>query len=79
MPEARRNVAVLISGQGSNLQALIDAAKAEDYPAEIALVISNKPDAYGLKRAEAAGIPTPVSEMPTMTYWPGATSDCRPA
>ncbi len=52
--------AVLISGNGSNLQALIDAAQAEDYPAHIALVISNRPDAYGLKRADAAGIAAKV-------------------
>lgn len=51
-------VAVLISGSGSNLQALIDAALAEDYPAQIKLVVSNKADAYGLKRAENAGIET---------------------
>jgi phosphoribosylglycinamide formyltransferase-1 len=47
---------VLISGRGSNLQALIDAAAARDYPAEIALVLSNRPDAAGLARAAAAGI-----------------------
>lgn len=52
----KRKVAVLISGNGSNLQALIDAAKAPDYPAEIALVISNKPEAYGLVRSKNAGI-----------------------
>jgi phosphoribosylglycinamide formyltransferase-1 len=54
---ARKRVGVLISGRGSNLQALIDAAKAPDYPAEIAVVISNVPGAQGLARAEAAGIP----------------------
>ena len=48
--------AVLISGGGSNMAALIEAAKAADYPAEIALVISNNPDAAGLARAEAAGV-----------------------
>lgn len=53
-------VAVLISGSGSNLQALIDAAKAPDYPAKIVLVISNKDDAHGLVRARNAGIPTLV-------------------
>jgi phosphoribosylglycinamide formyltransferase-1 len=53
-------VAVLISGNGSNLQALIDAAKAPDYPAQIALVISNKPGAYGLRRAREAGIEAQV-------------------
>ena len=51
-------VAVLISGSGSNLQSLIDAAKAEDYPAEIALVISNKANAFGLQRAQREGIAT---------------------
>lgn len=50
--------AVLISGSGSNLQALIDAAGQEGYPAQIKLVISNKADAYGLVRAQNAGIPT---------------------
>ena len=54
------NVAVLISGNGSNLQALIDAARADDYPAEITAVISNKADAFGLNRASTAGIPTHV-------------------
>ncbi len=51
---------VLISGRGSNLAALIDATKAADYPAEIALVISNRPNAAGLETANAAGIPTQV-------------------
>ena len=54
----RVNVAVLISGHGGNLQALMDAAAAEDYPARIALVIANRADAYGLTRAAQAGIPT---------------------
>ncbi|QNT71071.1 phosphoribosylglycinamide formyltransferase [Defluviicoccus vanus] len=49
---------VLISGRGSNLQALIDAVAAADFPAEIAVVISNESDAYGLQRARAAGIAT---------------------
>jgi phosphoribosylglycinamide formyltransferase 1 len=52
----RLKVGVLISGRGSNLQALIDAAADPSYPAEIALVISNRPDAAGLKRAARAGI-----------------------
>jgi phosphoribosylglycinamide formyltransferase-1 len=54
----RKRVGVLISGQGSNLQALINACKRRDYPAEIVLVISNVPQAQGLLRAEAAMIPT---------------------
>jgi phosphoribosylglycinamide formyltransferase-1 len=57
---ARKRVGVLISGRGSNLQALIDAAKDTSYPAELALVISNVPGVQGLKRAEDAGIPTRV-------------------
>ncbi len=51
-------LAVLISGGGTNLQALIDACTLADYPAEIIAVVSNRPDAYGLKRAEIAGIKT---------------------
>jgi len=56
----RKRVAILISGRGSNMVALIDAAKTDDYPAEIALVVSNVPDAAGLKRARDAGITTEV-------------------
>src|SRR6185437_2766853 len=53
---ARRRVAILISGRGSNMAALIAAARAGDYPAEIALVLSNRPDAQGLATAQAAGL-----------------------
>ena len=53
-------IVVLISGQGSNLQALIDAANQPGWPAEIVLVISNVAGAQGLERAKAAGIPTTV-------------------
>ena len=56
----RKRVAVLISGRGSNMSALIEAAKAEDYPAEIVLVVSNRPDAAGLARARQAAIATAV-------------------
>ena len=49
-------IVVLISGSGSNLQALIDACKQSDYPGEIVGVISNKADAYGLERAKQANI-----------------------
>lgn len=59
-PLPRRRVAVLISGRGSNLAALIGAAQAPGYPAEIVLVVSNRPRAGGLAHAEAAGIPTAV-------------------
>jgi phosphoribosylglycinamide formyltransferase-1 len=54
----KKRVAVLISGRGSNMTALIDAAKAQDYPAEIVLVVSNRPDAPGLARAREADIAT---------------------
>ena len=52
----RKRVAIFISGRGSNMVALIEAAKAADYPAEIALVVSNVPDAAGLARAREAGV-----------------------
>jgi phosphoribosylglycinamide formyltransferase 1 len=57
----KRRVAILISGRGSNMAALIQAAT-QDYPAEIALVVSNRADADGLERAKAAGIPAVVVE-----------------
>ena len=57
---AKKRVAVLISGRGSNMAALIEAANAPSYPAEIALVMSNMPEAAGLAHAEAMGIPTAV-------------------
>jgi phosphoribosylglycinamide formyltransferase 1 len=57
---AKKRVAVLISGRGSNMVALIEAAKDPNFPAEIALVLSNRPDAAGLARARADGIATAV-------------------
>ncbi|MEZ5921097.1 MAG: phosphoribosylglycinamide formyltransferase [Parvularculaceae bacterium] len=54
----RKRVAILISGRGSNMSALIDAAKAKDYPAKINCVISNIPDAAGLETARANGVET---------------------
>ena len=60
-PRAEKlRVAVLISGRGSNMVALIEAAKAADYPAAIVLVLSNNPDAAGLAFAREAGIATAV-------------------
>ncbi len=56
MPKLK--LGVLISGRGSNLQAIIEAASDPGFPAEVAVVISNRPDAYGLQRATAAGIPS---------------------
>ncbi|MDB5452290.1 MAG: phosphoribosylglycinamide formyltransferase [Caulobacteraceae bacterium] len=54
----KARVGILISGRGSNMQALIEAARAPGYPGEIALVLSNRPDAGGLATARAAGAPT---------------------
>ncbi len=50
-------IAVLISGNGTNLQAILDAIDAGDLPVEVVLVLSSRPDAYGLKRAAKAGVP----------------------
>jgi phosphoribosylglycinamide formyltransferase 1 len=57
---ARKRVAILISGRGSNMAALIEAAKDKKYPAEIVLVISNRPDAGGLLVARNADIATEI-------------------
>jgi phosphoribosylglycinamide formyltransferase 1 len=62
MTAMKRRVAVLISGRGSNMAALIEAAKAADFPAEIVVVISNRADAGGLATAGAGGIPTVTIE-----------------
>src|SRR3982751_5114946 len=58
----KRRVAILISGRGSNMAALIDAARLADFPAEIVAVISNRADAPGLQKAAASGIATVVIE-----------------
>ncbi len=59
MPNLSRLV-VLVSGNGSNLQAILDACATEEFPAVVVAVISNKTDAYGLVRAAKAGVPTTV-------------------
>jgi phosphoribosylglycinamide formyltransferase-1 len=56
----KKRVAVLISGRGSNMATLIKAVQAPDYPAEISLVVSNRPDAVGLNIAQSAGVRTAV-------------------
>ncbi|WP_321341027.1 phosphoribosylglycinamide formyltransferase [Breoghania sp.] len=56
----RKRIGILISGRGTNMAALIEAAKNPAYPAEIALVVSNRPEAAGLERAAKAGIKTAV-------------------
>ena len=61
----RKRVGVLISGRGSNLQALLDAAQAPDSPFEIVLVLSNKAEVQGLERATAAGVATAVVDHRT--------------
>ena len=53
----KKRVAILISGRGSNMKALVEAARAPDYPAEIVMVISNRPEAAGLAWAKEQGIP----------------------
>src|SRR5882724_3819477 len=58
----KRRVAILISGRGSNMAALIKAAREEDFPAEVALVISNRADAGGLEKARTSGVPTATIE-----------------
>ncbi len=58
MAQRKIKLAVFLSGRGSNAQALIDACKNPDFPAEIVLVLSNIPNAGGLERAQDAGIPT---------------------
>ncbi len=60
MVSRRARTAILISGRGSNMAALIEAARAPDYPAEIALVLSNRSDAAGLEIAKRAGIAAAV-------------------
>ena len=57
---AKQRVAILISGRGSNMASLIEAAKDDGYPAEIALVVSNRREAAGLGQARAQGITTAV-------------------
>jgi phosphoribosylglycinamide formyltransferase-1 len=58
--DGRLRVGVLISGRGSNLQALLEACADPDFPAQIVCVLSNHADAYGLQRAAEAGVPTVV-------------------
>jgi phosphoribosylglycinamide formyltransferase-1 len=55
-----KNIVILISGRGSNMEAIVRALETERWPARIAAVISNKPDAKGLEFAQAHGIPTAV-------------------
>lgn len=54
----KKRVAILISGRGSNMMALVEAARAPDYPAEIVSILASRPDAAGLAWAKAQGLPT---------------------
>jgi folate-dependent phosphoribosylglycinamide formyltransferase PurN len=75
----KRRTAILISGRGSNMAALIDAAKAADFPAEIVAVISNRADAPGLERAEA-GVPASRSKASRSARTAKRSSaPCRPS
>ncbi len=69
MPENKRSIIVLISGNGTNLQALIDNCKSGKIPGKITHVISSSAKAYGLERASKADIPTTVHRL--YTYYKG--------
>jgi len=68
-----KNIVILISGRGSNMEAVVRAARSEGWPARVAAVISNKPDAAGLAFAQAHGIPTAV--VPSKNYSDRASFD----
>jgi len=68
-----KNIVILISGRGSNMEAVVRAARSEDWPARVAAVISNKPDAAGLAFAQVHGIPTAV--VPSKNYPDRASFD----
>lgn len=68
-----KNIVILISGRGSNMEAVVRAARSEGWPARVAAVISNKPDAAGLAFAQTHGIPTAV--VPSKAYPDRASFD----
>jgi phosphoribosylglycinamide formyltransferase-1 len=73
-----KNIVILISGRGSNMEAIVRAQQAEAWPARIAAVISNKPDAKGLAFAQSHGIPTavvPNKEYPTRDAFDAALQE----
>ena len=73
-----KNIVILISGRGSNMEAIVRAQQAEAWPARIAAVISNKPDAKGLAFAQSHGIPTavvPNKEFPTRDAFDAALQE----
>jgi phosphoribosylglycinamide formyltransferase-1 len=73
-----KNIVILISGRGSNMEAVVRAAESQEWPARIAAVISNKPEAKGLEFARARGIPTAVvanKEYPTRAEFDAALQE----
>lgn len=73
-----KKLVVLVSGSGSNLQALIDASRESDYGAEVVAVGADRDGTYGLKRAEDAGIPTfvrKVRDFDTREQWDAALTE----
>jgi phosphoribosylglycinamide formyltransferase-1 len=73
-----KNIVILISGRGSNMEAIVRAQQAEAWPARIAAVISNKPDAKGLAFAQSHGIPTavvPNKDFPTRDAFDAALQE----
>lgn len=70
-----KNIVILISGRGSNMEAVVRAAQRQGWPARVAAVISNKPDAGGLAFAQAHGIPTAV--VPSKEFATRAEFDAR--
>lgn len=78
VPVVRPRAAILISGSGTNLQAFIDAVRGGTLPLDIAVVISNRPDAYGLTRARNAGIDTECishTDFPTREAFDAVLAD----
>ena len=69
-----KNIVILISGRGSNMEAIVRALETERWPARVAAVISNKPDAKGLEFAQAHGIPTAV--VPNKDFPSREAFDC---
>jgi len=79
MPIPKLPIVILISGSGSNLQAIIDAAEKNELPVEIRAVISNRPDAKGLQRASRAGLRSEVidhTQFENRAAFDAALKDC---
>lgn len=79
MGDDKLSMVVLLSGNGSNLQAILDATARPGFPARIAAVISNRPDAYGLERAKRAGIATEALDhkaFPDRASFDAALREC---